>query len=176
MTGLAFELIEVITDLIRINIDRAECFENTMRESEVLDMELIQILIDDAQKSRNNAKELIDLITVRGISFTKDIARPGKIYLLWKDAKKLLSANDRLILLYDYACGKEAALEAYRAALTSESLNDYASRNLIMDQKYSLQISQEMIKKYRDLQDLVSLIRINPAIDIKSKFINTKVG
>jgi uncharacterized protein (TIGR02284 family) len=165
MRRMEDKLAGIICDLIRINKDRVDCYKRFMSESEAPNMELKEIFYNKANKSRKNAEELTSLIPASGRGgFPENTIVPGKIFQAWCDAKKMFTGKDRKAVLNDCECGEEAALEAYKTALTSDSLNDYASRKLIMDQKYSLQTSQDMIKRYRDLQGLVLLTRYDPQL------------
>lgn len=150
-------LLEIICDLIRINKDRGDYYERLIIETEIINMELIEILKSKANDNYKNAEKLSGLIVSNAGYFCEYTVTPGKIFRVWKDAKNGGDGKDREGLLNSCECGDAATLEAYKTALNSDSLNDYASRELIMDQKYSLQTSHDSIKKYRDFQVLVHL-------------------
>ncbi|MEO7766853.1 MAG: hypothetical protein ABIS01_05475 [Ferruginibacter sp.] len=140
---------QIVCDLIRINKVRVECFEMLAQESGQSSKELKQIFRLKIEKIQKSNEELSVLIADVDLRDTK----PGKIYREWNETKSMLSFKDTRAIFDFCECGEEAALEAYKTALISDSLNSYASR-VIMDQKYSLQSSHTQIKKYLDLQQL----------------------
>ena len=166
-------LLQVICDLIRINYACADGFESVMSEGESLDEESVEILIQKAERCRKNAQELVAL---EGIHLNERMVPAGDIFNRWSEKRKLPAKKDKASLLTDCDAWEALSLEAYKSALNAECLTDPACRRVMMDQKYQLQVCHDKIKKYLDLQVLQLVSPATPAINIQSKFINTKAG
>lgn len=147
--------IQVIGDLIKINKGRADFLERILNETGDLNIEFTEILTNKINESRVNVEGLANLMMGFEGGLLENPLPPGKIFWVWSDNKKRWNGNNGNALLNECKCGEEAIFEAYKTALTSDSLNDYNSRKLIMDQKYALQTSHDRIKKYHDLQQLI---------------------
>lgn len=149
------ELLIIISDLIKINYQRVDCYNSLMQMTQESDTGLREIFYNKASECKKNAAELSALLLMPlADKIDGSTSKCGAIFDAWKQNGNICSCEDRDVLLGECECGEEFALEAYKTALTSPSLNDYQSRKTIMDQKYALQISQDHIKKYRDLQEL----------------------
>src|SRR5665647_512245 len=98
-------LMEVICDLIRINKYRVGCYERVMNESEVLNMELMEIINNKANESRKNAEELTGLIISFEGHFSEYTVVPGKIFRAWSNTKNILNGKDRKALLNECEWG-----------------------------------------------------------------------
>ena len=157
-------LMELINDLTNINHRCADYYENMLGVHNALNMELKAIFSIRANKSLHYSEKLTRLNISHSGDYPQYAIAPGKIYYEWDIAKKSCGGNGREGLLNSFEWCEAATLEAYKTALTSHSLNDYASRKVIMDQKHALQTSLGAIKRYRDFEKLFFLAKPNAAI------------
>ena len=147
-------LIEIISDLQRINKERQEYYEGMLNREHFLQDELTEMINNKINECRRNIEVLTGLSMSFGISFQSVRMVPGKIFLAWSEAKNEWRNNFRQSVLNECSYGETAALEAYRTALVSESLHHVEARRILMDQKFLLQIFTEQVNRYLDLQAL----------------------
>ncbi len=147
-------LIEILSDMRRINKERLDCYENVLNREQVLHVQLLSMINNKISECRRNIVALTKLTMSFGVDFGELGIIPGQIFLLWSEARKECRDNFRQSVLNECSEGEAAALEAYRAALVSEVLNHFESRKLLMDQKFLLQIFMDQLNRYRDLQVL----------------------
>ena len=150
------QLIEVLNDLVKINNDRITGYEKATDETTDTDIDLKGMFRKMANDSRDNVRELSELIQKSGGDVTNDTTVPGKIYRAWMDVKSAFTGSDRKGILSSCEYGEDAAQKAYETALNSDAEIDAESRQLIMSQKSSLKESHNIIKKYRDLHELAA--------------------
>lgn len=146
-------LIEVLNDLVKINNDRITGYEKASDEATDTDIDLKGMFRKMANDSRNNVRELSELIQKTGGDVATDTTVSGKIYRAWMDVKSAFTGGDRKGILSSCEYGEDAAQKAYESALNSDAEIDAESRQLIMSQKSSLKESHDIIKKYRDLHE-----------------------
>lgn len=145
-------LIEVLNDLVKINNDRITGYETAIDEINEGDIDLKGMFRKMANDSRDNIKELSELVLKNGGEVSHDTTVPGKIYRTWMNVKAAITGSDRKAILGSCEYGEDAAQKAYEEALSSDAEIDAESRQVIMSQKSALKESHNMIKKYRDLQ------------------------
>lgn len=143
-------LIEVLNDLIQINNDRVEGYNRANKETDNNDTDLNAIFNKMADESRQYVAELTREIVKLGGEPASGTTASGKIYRAWMDVKSTFSSNDRYAILASCEHGEDAAQKAYKDALSDEILSGDI-RRLIENQKASLRISHDTIKKYRDM-------------------------
>lgn len=144
-------LIEVLNDLVKINNDRITGYETALGEISDSDIDLKGLFSKMASDSKDNVRELSDLILKSGGEVTNETTVPGKIYRAWMDVKAAITGSDRKSILSSCEYGEDAAQKAYNDALSSDAEIDAPSRQVIMSQKTALKESHNMIKKYRDM-------------------------
>jgi uncharacterized protein (TIGR02284 family) len=91
-----------------------------------------------------------------GGSPAADSTQSGKLYRVWMDIRSGISARDRKSVLALCEFGEDAALKAYNLALESDAEIPADIRQLIVDQKGSIQSSHDVVKRYRDMHEAVS--------------------
>lgn len=144
-------LIEVLNDLIQINNDRIEGYKKASKESNGNDMDLNAIFNKMADESRQYVAELTREIVKLGGEPASGTTASGKIYRTWMDIKSTFTGSDRYTILSSCENGEDAAQKAYKDALDSDEILSGDIRQLIENQKASLRISHDTIKKYRDM-------------------------
>lgn len=145
------DLIEVLNDLIQINNDRIEGYKRAGKESDENDTDLIAIFSKMADESRQYVAELTREIVKLGGEPASGTTASGKIYRTWMDIKSTFTGSDRFTILSSCENGEDAAQKAYRDVLESDEILSGDLRRLIENQKASLHISHDTIKKYRDM-------------------------
>jgi uncharacterized protein (TIGR02284 family) len=150
------ELIEVLNDLIRINHDRTEGYHKAVEELKPTDIDLKTMFTNMANTSVQYANALAAEVRNLGGSPAADSTQSGKLYRVWMDIRSGISARDRKSVLALCEFGEDAALKAYNLALESDAEIPADIRQLIMDQKGSIQSSHDVVKRYRDMHEAVS--------------------
>ena len=149
------ELISVLNDLIRINHDRTEGYHKAVEESKPTDIDLKTMFTNMANTSVQYANALAAEVRNLGGDPATDSTQSGKIYRVWMDIKAGVSARDRRSILALCEFGEDAALKAYRLALESDAEIPAELRQLILDQKSGLQNSHDIVKRYRDMHEVL---------------------
>lgn len=144
-------LIEVLNDLIQINNDRIEGYKRAFKESDNNDTDLNAIFNKMADESRQYVAELTREIVKLGGEPSAGTTASGKIYRAWMDVKLTFTGSDRYAILASCEHGEDAAQKAYKDALESDEILSGDIRQLIGNQKASLRISHDTIKKFRDM-------------------------
>ena len=143
----------ILYDLIRINDEHVGWYKNLVDESRNLEPDLIEIFNSKLNDSKNNIEALKGLIKSLE-SGTYSYAGPGKIFRAWTELRSEdKNRGDAVLATCQFS--EDAALEAYKTALSSECLTDHSCRKVLMDQKFSLQWFRVKMHKYSDLQTLV---------------------
>jgi len=150
-------VIGVLNDLIRINNDRIEGYKRAAKEADDSDVDLKAIFHRMADESRQYLAELTREVVKVGGEPAEGTTASGKIYRAWMDIKATFTGHDRETVLANCEFGEDAAQKAYKEALESDDALSPEIRQLIANQKASLQVSHDTIKKYRDMhKDLQS--------------------
>ena len=149
-------LAEVLNDLVKINNDRITGYETAIDEINEGDIDLKGMFRKMANDSRDNVKELSELVLKNGGEVSHDTTVPGKIYRTWMNVKAAITGSDRKAILGSCEYGEDAAQSAYEEALGSDAEMSADIRQLITNQKSSLKTSHDVIKKYRDLHASVN--------------------
>lgn len=150
------DLIEVLNDLIRINHDRTEGYHKAVEELKPTDIDLKTMFTNMANTSVQYANALAAEVRNLGGSPAADSTQSGKLYRVWMDIRSGMSARDRKSVLALCEFGEDAALKAYNLALESDAEIPADVRQVIMEQKSSLQNSHDVVKRYRDMHEAVS--------------------
>lgn len=146
-------LAEVLSDLVKINNDRVEGYEQSIEATDDVDLKaLFQRMIDD---SRRYASQLYDELVALGEQRRFGTTAAGKLYRTWMDIKTAFTGHDRHAILSFCEYGEDAAQRAYSTALRSDIAMPYRIRELIANQQKALRNDHDIIKTYRDVQRIV---------------------
>lgn len=138
-------------DLIKINEDHIHWYQNLIDNSFNLKPGLVEIFNSKVKDSSNNIEALKALLdSVQTVTFKYH--GTGNIYHTWTQANAGKHAENTL--LENCEGVEDAALEAYKTALSAEFLTNTTCLKVLMDQKFSLQWFKTSIKKYSDLETL----------------------
>ena len=149
-------LIDILNELVQVNNDRITGYAKAAEEIDPDDTDLKNIFHKMASDSRENVKELSQLIEKSGGDVSRETTVPGNIYRAWMDVKAAFTGSGRKSILSLCEYGEDAAQKSYEEVLASDAEIDAESRQLIMSQKSALKESHNIIKKYRDMQEPVS--------------------
>src|SRR6478609_2528020 len=149
-------LINILNELVQVNNDRITGYAKAAEEIDADDTDLKDIFHKMASDSRENVKELSQLIEKSGGDVSRETTLPGNIYRAWMDVKAAFTGSGRKSILSLCEYGEDAAQKSYEEVLSSDTEIDAESRQLIMSQKSALKESHNIIKKYRDMQEPVS--------------------
>lgn len=150
------DLIEVLNDLIRINHDRTEGYHKAVEELKPTDIDLKTMFTNMANTSVQYANALSTEVRNLGGNPATDSTQSGKLYRVWMDIKSGITARDRKSVLALCEFGEDAALKAYNLALESDAEIPAEIRQLIVEQRGSIQSSHDVVKRYRDMHEIVS--------------------
>jgi uncharacterized protein (TIGR02284 family) len=145
------ETIEVLNDLVRINNDRIEGYDQAIKETDMEHIDLITIfsrMKDESARYRTEIEKVIRQIG--GEPDHESTTGSGKLYRFWMDIKAALSGNQKLTVMQSCEFGEDAAQKAYDKALESDATTDVDIRRMILDQKAALKISHDTIRNIRD--------------------------
>ncbi len=148
------DIIEVLNDLIRINNDRTAGYTRAAEDTKIVDADLRTLFERMADESRQNAIELTSQVGRLGGEPATGTTASGKIYRAWMNVKDMFTGKDRHSLLASCEYGEDAAQRAYEDALASDAPLPTDIRQLIVSQKASLKNSHDMVKRYRDMQEI----------------------
>ncbi|MBT1698805.1 PA2169 family four-helix-bundle protein [Fulvivirgaceae bacterium PWU4] len=149
------ELIGILNDLIRINHDRTEGYQKAVEELKPTDIDLRTMFTNAASASVQYANDLAAEVRNLGGDPSSDSTQSGKIYRVWMDIRSGVSARDRKSILSLCEFGEDAALRVYRLSLEDEVPMPRDVRELIEEQKHSIQAMHDTVKRHRDMQETV---------------------
>ncbi|MCL6258203.1 PA2169 family four-helix-bundle protein [Aquiflexum sp. TKW24L] len=145
------ELISTLNDLVLINNDRVEGYQNAMESLEVQDSDLKMLFAKMISNSRDHIRVLGDMIMSLGGKVEDGTTTSGKIFRSWMSIKSVFTVNDRTSALESCESGEDAALKAYDMAFASDAEMSVDVRQTLMDQRVSIKGDHNQIKKLRDL-------------------------
>ncbi|MCS4433463.1 ferritin-like domain-containing protein [Aquiflexum gelatinilyticum] len=145
------ELTSTLNDLVLINNDRIEGYQNAINSLETKDADLKMLFAKMISNSRDHVSVLGDLILEAGGEIEEGTTASGKIFRSWMSIKSLFSGSDRTSILESCEGGEDAALKAYDMALSSDVEMNVGVRQVLMDQRVSLSGDHNQVKKMRDL-------------------------
>lgn len=145
------ELSSALNDLILINNDRTEGYQNAIESLETQDADLKMLFAKMISNSRDHVRVLGELIRAAGGNVEEGTTTSGKIFRSWMSIKSVFSVNDRKSILESCESGEDAALKAYDLAFASDAAMSVDVRQTLADQRASLKGDHDQIKKMRDL-------------------------
>lgn len=143
-------VIGVLNDLIKINIDRITGYEKAIKETPDDDTEIKRLFERMADESREYRSQLTEEVRKNGGSPADERTLPGKIYQVWMDIRSTITTNDENTVLALCEFGEDAAQRAYEKALDEKDLPSEI-RQRIESQRSALKESHDTIKWERDL-------------------------
>lgn len=142
------ELADVLNDLVEINNDRIEGYENAINETDAADLKAL--FTDMASRSLQFKNELSIELRPLGEKPTEGTRNSGKVFRLWMDLKSALTGKDREAILGSCERGEDAASEAYDEALSTDATSQASIRQMLERQRSTLRSDHERIRLLRD--------------------------
>lgn len=145
------KVIDTLNDLIRVNFDRTEGYNKAAEEiKDSFEAEIKTIFYQMAEESRRYSSALSEEVARLGGTPATDTTAAGDIYRAWMDFKVAFSGSDILAALQSCEYGEDVALRTYTKALEKEAEWSPETIDFIADQRASLKVSHDRIKRYRD--------------------------
>lgn len=144
------QVVGVLNDLIKINIDRVTGYEKAIKETPAEDANLRSLFSRMGEESREYRKELAEEVRNLGGEPADERTVPGKIYQTWMDVRSSITTDEEKTVLALCEFGEDAAQRAYEKALNEKDLPPDI-RQTIQSQRSALKESHDTIKRERDL-------------------------
>lgn len=145
------KLAGVLNDLVRINNDRIVGYEKAIEELKPEDEDLRLLFNRYTLMSKQFVTELNTEVAKLGATPADGTTNSGKIYRVWMDLKAAISGKDRKAILDNCEFGEDAAQKAYGLALHADVDFEPTLRELIVQQKATLRMGHDEVKRLRDL-------------------------
>ena len=139
----------LLNDLILINNDRVEGYQKAMEQLKDEDAVLKEMFRNRVNQSKRLKSELKEKVVEIGSEVVSGTTNAGKLYRVWMDVKAYFGGTDREKTLDNCEVGEEAAILAYKRALSSERLSDEVYE-LVNSHFAELKISQSKIVALRN--------------------------
>lgn len=146
------KLESILNDLIRINHDRIEGYQNAIDELKDADADLKVLFLRYIDESRQFAQELTHEVDRLGGKPADGTTGSGKIYRVWMDLKAAITGKDRKKILNSCEFIEDAAQKAYDLSLNSDLDLEPLLRDMIVRQKVVLKAGHDEVKRLRDMQ------------------------
>ncbi len=146
----------VLTDLVRINNDRIVGYEKAIDELKPEDEDLKMLFRRYTTESRQLVTELNSELSKLGAAPVEGTTHSGKIYRVWMDLKTAISGKTREAVLENCVFGEDAAQKAYDMALNTDADLEPEQREMIVQQKLTLRMGHDEVKRLRDLHKVGS--------------------
>ncbi|WP_462264246.1 ferritin-like domain-containing protein [Mucilaginibacter sp.] len=144
--------LDVLSDLIKINNDRADGFEKAIKDLDGGSQDLKTVFEDYAQQSRKFSQELTAKVGQAGGDAETSNSVSGTLHRAWIDVKALFGGSDRQSILNECERGEDAIKKAYKDALAPDSGLSAEYSSLVSSQSGEIQASHDKIKALRDSQ------------------------
>ena len=142
---------QLLNDLILINNDRVVGYQKAIDELKAEDSDLKPLFQEKVNQSNRLKSELVQKVIESGNEVQIGTTHAGKIYRIWMDVKAFFGGSDRKVILDNCEDGEDAALAAYKKALTAEFLSEDIY-TLITSHHADLKVAHDKIKALRDAQ------------------------
>jgi uncharacterized protein (TIGR02284 family) len=142
---------EILNDLVLINNDRIEGYENAIENLKDGDQDLKTLFVSMIGESQKCKMALSTELNVLKADTEEGTTNSGKLYRAWMDVKAVFTGHDRKGVLENCEGGEDAAQKAYKDAAGDHDLSAHL-KQLVLEQKATLKQSHDKIKQLRDLQ------------------------
>ena len=143
------EIVEVLNDLVMINNDRINGYQQSVKELHSGDADLKSIFDQMIVESQKIKAALANEIQVLHGEVEKGSTEMGKIYRAWAGVKAMFSGDSRHAILSNCEAGEDAIQKAYKKALETEKLPSFL-RDLLTKQQQILKDSHDEIRSLRN--------------------------
>ena len=146
----------VLNDLIKINNDRIECYQQAISKTTHLDLDLSQLFSSIIAEGHAFKQQLIDKIVALNGNPKDAITLSGVIHRAWLDLKVTFTGNTRNAILTFCEYNEDVAQHAYSVALDFSQKKNAEVYALIEQQQRALKSSREAIKKCREARNYLA--------------------
>lgn len=150
------KLTSVLSDLVRINNDRIVGYEKAIEELKPEDEDLKMLFRRYTTESRQAVASLNAELARLGAPPVEGTTASGKVYRVWMDLKTTIAGKDREAVLGNCVFGEDAAQKAYDLALNADVDLEPKLREMIVQQKLTLRLGHDEVKRLRDLHQIGS--------------------
>lgn len=144
------EIIMVLNDLIKINVDRITGYEKAIKDLDNSEVMLKTLFAQVSEDSVDIKSQLSEQVIALGGEPASERTLPGAIYQAWMDVKATFSGHDTGSTLEACEFGEDAAQKAYQAALKASDDFPADLKHMISSQKNLLKMSHDLIRNQRD--------------------------
>jgi len=145
------EIIEVLNDLIRINADRVEGYNNAVNNLGDNDEPMVKSMFYQvAEESQEIKERLTDKVIALGGEPATDTTQRGKVYRVWMDIKATFTGHDVASVLAACEFGEDAAQRAYHTAIDESKDFPDEIKLMIKNQQQLLKMSHDLVRNQRD--------------------------
>ena len=145
------EAAEILNDLVQINNDRIEGYQNALENLKNEDSDLKPLFVSLIGESQQYKLSLSNELNLLNADTEEGSTTSGALYRAWMDVKAVFTGHDRKSILENCEFGEDAAQKAYKDAAKDENLPANL-RALVLEQKAKLKQSHDKIKYLRDQQ------------------------
>jgi len=142
----ATETSSTLNDLVQICLDGEKGFAEAAEH--VADSSLKLELMDYSKQRHDFASDLQTMVFRTGDEPSHSGDLSAGLHRVWIDVKAAFTGNDRHAILAECERGEDAAVDAYRKALTSGLSSDVAQ--LVQSQSNAVKRTHDRIKALRD--------------------------
>lgn len=114
----------LLNDLIFINNDRVVGYQKAIDQLQDVDDDLRDMFQERVNQSTRLKSELKQKVADTGSEVESGTTNAGKLYRFWMDVKAYFGGADRQQIIDNCDVGEEAAILAYKRALSSDRLSD----------------------------------------------------
>lgn len=147
------QLIEELNDLVHIQNDRIQGYENALMDVQAKNTDLKSVFQGMITTSIKQRASLTSTIAQLGGKIAEGTTISGKIYRAWMDIKATVTGKDREGILESCKYGEEAAQKAYDMALESDVQMSADLRQLLIGQQKELKSELDTIASFEELAD-----------------------
>ncbi len=152
MATITENSLEVLNDLIKINNDRVDGFQKSIKDLGDGDQDLKTIFEQYSQQSRQFSQELTAQAAKIGGDAETSNTVSGTLHRAWIDVKSVFTGQDRKSILQEAERGEDAIKKAYRDALSPDSGVSSEYTSILNQQAGEIQAAHDKIKALRDSQ------------------------
>ena len=142
------KLSRLLHDLIQINLDRKNAYDEALREVQDTDHNLRGIFSHLSDQCKNYVQQLDKELSKIGVMPDREHSGFGQLYESWKDLVSSFLSSRPKSLVDVFNQSEAATREIYEDSLLSHHTWNTQVRDIISNQHNEIKTSHEQIKKY----------------------------
>lgn len=145
------DIVDALNELVTINNDRILGYEKAVEDTDDENLKgLFRHYVIQSQGFRSQLADHIVRIDGVAVSDATHTDIGSKVHRAWIDIKAALTGKDDHAILSSVEFGEDAAIEAYRHAISKDPLPAYI-KEVLMKQLGDLQTAHDRMKALRDV-------------------------